>query len=88
MHPVATRDKTITFKPPTNWDQEADGPCGDLEVRVDTYGDSKIVQHVSTWKPSHAELAMLNRGGVVEIALLVPKQPVIAAYVVEPADGQ
>ncbi len=60
------------------------GECGDLEVRVETYGTAKNVECISTWKPSAEEMLMLNAGGVVEIGLSVANQPVMRAYVVPP----
>jgi hypothetical protein len=86
MRPTITRDATHNFQAPENWDAEKDGECGDLLVRAELYGESKIIQLVSAWKPSASELALLNAGGVVEVMLCVPNQPVMAVAVVEAAE--
>jgi hypothetical protein len=85
MKPTTTRGATNLYHAPENWDPETmGGECGDLEVRVETYGTAKNNECISTWKPSAEELLMLNAGGVVEIGLSVANQPVMRAYVVPP----
>lgn len=84
MKPTNTRAATHLFAKPANWNSEKDGECGDLIVRAETYGKSEIVQLVSTWKPSEAELVMLQNGGVIEVSLCTPSQPAMAVAVVEP----
>lgn len=89
MKPTVTRGAQYNFQKPENWDDEKDGPCGDLQVRKDLYGSRGIVQCVSTWKPTPEELCMLNAGGVVELAICALDQPPCAVYAVmpvEPAD--
>ena len=86
MRPTVTRNATHNFQKPENWDDEADGPCGDLQVRAETFGDREIVELISTWKPSAEELVRLNQGGVVEIGLCVTTQPPMRAYVVDPVE--
>lgn len=88
MRPTQTRDKTITFTPPENWDQDRDGPCGALEVRVQTHGGNEIPELVSTWKPDADELAHLNAGGVIELFIITAgKQPPVGMAVVDPVHG-
>lgn len=86
MQPTVTRGATHNFQAPKNWDAEADGPCGDLQVRAEAFGDRQIVELISTWKPSPGELAALNAGGVIEIGLCVTTQPPMRVYVVEPVE--
>src|ERR1700757_2469177 len=87
MRPTKTRGETNCFKAPKNWDPEKDGECGDLSVRVEYYGERKLIQHVSTWKPSAADLEFLNNGGVIECMLVAAGQPPMALAVVEPVDA-
>jgi len=86
MRPTVTRGATHNYQKPDNWNAEKDGECGDLQVRAETYGESKIIQLVSTWKPNSAELKLLKQGGVVEVMLLTPIQPPMAVSVVEPIE--
>ncbi len=88
MKPTNTRDATHLFAKPANWDDEADGPCGDLQVRAETFGERSIVELISTWKPTEHELAHLNRGGVVEIGICATTQPPMRAYVVDASHGE
>jgi len=84
MKPVETRGATHNYQPPANWDEKKDGACGDLKVRAEHYGERKIIQLVSTWRPTAVELAHLNRGGVIEMALLTNVQPPCYLSVVDP----
>jgi hypothetical protein len=86
MKPTITRGATHNFQAPENWDASTDGPCGDLQVRAETFGERQIVELISTWKPTEHELARLNAGGVIEIGLCTTTQPPIRAYVVNPVD--
>lgn len=85
MRPTITRDFTHKYEAPANWN-DANGPCGDLMVRVGTYGPSHIIACTSTWKPTAEELLRLNAGGVIEIELSIPNQCVMQAYVVDPVE--
>lgn len=84
MRPTVTRGAQHNYQKPENWDDDKDGPCGDLQVRKELYGSRGIVQCVSTWKPSAEELRMLNAGGVVELAICTLDQPPCAVYAVMP----
>jgi hypothetical protein len=87
MRTVLTRGTTHRFGKPENWDADVGGAeCGDLLVRAELFGDTRVVQLTSTWKPSDAELAHLNRGGVIECHLLTPTQPPMMLSVVDPTD--
>jgi hypothetical protein len=86
MKPTVTRGATHNFQAPENWDASTDGPCGDLQVRADCFGERDIVELVSTWRPSADELVRLLHGGVVEIGLCVTTQPPMRAYVVDPVE--
>jgi hypothetical protein len=88
MRPTATRGSTNNFQPPENWDQEKDGPCGDLQVRMQLHGERGLFEMVSTWKPDASELAHLNRGGVVELAITSTGHPAVGLSVVDPVGLQ
>lgn len=87
MRPTATRGAQHNYSKPENWDDAKDGPCGDLQVRKELYGQRGIIQCVSTWKPSAEELRMLNAGGVVECAICALDQPPCALYAVMPVES-
>lgn len=89
MKPTFTRGATHNFQAPSNWDAATHGPCSDLQVRVDVFegNASGLIECFSTWKPSPGELAMLNSGGVVEVGICLPNQPVMSMSVVEPVEA-
>lgn len=84
MLPTNTRHANRNFTPPESWDQSKDGPCGDLPVRMQMHGSRGIFELVSTWKPDAEELAHLNRGGVIELAVCSTNQPPVGLSVVDP----
>lgn len=84
MQPTKTRDKTITFKKPENWDDKRDGSCGDLEVRVGEHGENRLITLTSTWKPTAFELGMLAAGGMIEVMIISASQPPMSVAVVAP----
>lgn len=75
MHKITPIGATHDLAPPENWDQEADGPCGSLWVRVGLLGDRKLLTFTSAWKPSPAELAALSAGAAVEIDVVGTQPP-------------
>lgn len=83
MQSTRTRDATANFTPPKNWDAERDGPCFDLQVRVEPY--SVYNQFTSTWKPSAQDIAHIIAGGVIELHMVGTMCPV-ALEVVDPVD--
>lgn len=67
---------------PRNWDENRDGPCGALAVRV-TYNCEETLNIKwceSAWEPTAEELAALNAGGQV-ILRVVGWQVPVALYV-------
>ena len=86
MRPTVTRNATHNFQPPANWVEERDGPCGDLQVRAETFGDQEIIELFSTWKPDENELSLLNQGCVIEIGICSSNQPVMQVGVVLPVE--
>ena len=63
MKPVKTRDATADFSKPNAWDDNRNGPCGTLSVRVESKGDYGYFY--STWRPTEHEIWALDAGGVV-----------------------
>ena len=78
---VAVRGKNADFGKPRDWDENRDGPCGTLPVRVEQEGIYNA--HYSAWKPDAAELARLNEGGVVELCCVGIQPPVSLSVVSE-----
>lgn len=70
MIPVRIAGTTHTMKAPKNWDEQKDGKCVDLHVRVE---DGCCL---SAWEPTPAELEMLNRGGKVVLSVVGGQPPV------------
>lgn len=74
MIPIPTRDSTGPFHKPEDWDNEKDGECGSLSVRVEMVG--RHPYHISTWKPTQHELWALDAGGVVVLTCVGLQPPV------------
>ena len=85
MRPTIPQDANHVFTKPVNWDDEKDGSCGDLVVRINTYGERNVLEITSAWKPDEAELVMLNNGGSIEIGLSASSQPPMRVYAVPAA---
>lgn len=73
--------KNADFGKPRSWDEQRDGPCGVLPVRVEQEGIYNY--HYSNWKPDAEELKLLNAGGVVELCCVGIQPPVSVAVVLE-----
>lgn len=87
MRPTATRGATNNFQKPANWDDEKDGVCGDLQVRMQAHGERSLCEMVSTWKPDAADLAHLNRGGVIELCITSTGHPPVGMVIVDPVES-
>jgi hypothetical protein len=64
MKPVKIDGCTRELGKPHGWDDETHGPCGSLPIR-DEIGGGDIPRMVSFWRPSEAELKLLNEGALV-----------------------
>lgn len=85
MRPVNIKDCNADFAKPPDWDESKLGTCGSLAIRrevIGTPGTGAYISHKSNWKPSQAELAHLNRGGVVELECC-GLQPAVSVGVVD-----
>jgi hypothetical protein len=86
MRTVKTRGETHpNFAKPANWDDELDGVCHAISARCESYGQRGLLNVISTWKPDAAELAHLNRGGVIELSQVGGMLP-SAMHVVDPVE--
>lgn len=71
MIPKIIAGATTWFGKPKDWDEQRDGKCAQLGVRVTQDG-----LHESAWEPTAAELAVLNAGGYVVLSVLGHQPPV------------
>lgn len=71
MIPRRIKDATNRLGPPKGWDQERDGKCVDLWIRVTEHGDCQ-----SAWGPTPEELAILSAGGSVVLSVVGGQPPV------------
>lgn len=87
MRPVQIKDANADFAKPKDWNDAAFGPCGSLPIRREAVGvaAAAYMAHYSNWKPSAAELAVLNTGGCVELECC-GFQPAVSVGVVPCAD--
>ena len=63
---------TVRLNPPANWDEETHGPCCRLYARVTDDGT-----YESAWEPTPDELAALNAGASVILAVKGGQPPVM-----------
>ena len=87
MRPTFTREATHNFQKPANWQPE-DGECGDLQVRMETFGPREIIELFSTWKPTDEERKLIAEGGVIEIGICTNNQPPMQVGVVAPLEPE
>jgi hypothetical protein len=81
MRPAPIQGKNANFGKPRDWNEKRDGPCGVLPVRVEQNGIYN--NHCSNWKPDAEELALLCKGGVVELCCVGIQPPVSVSVVPE-----
>lgn len=81
MKPVETQGANQNFTPPLGWDEEKDGRCGVLSVRIEAHGE-RYQSFVSTWEPTAEELVALQAGARVELSC-IGVQPPVALNVVQ-----
>lgn len=82
MRSVKPNGANRNFQPPKSWNESDHGRCDDLQVRVGEYRG--LVECSSAWKPDADELAMLLRGGVVELSIIGAQPPIIMRVVEQP----
>lgn len=70
MKPYHFHGQTHVLEAPKGWDHEAEGECIGLPVRIED-GVS-----YSVWKPSDEDLARLNAGGGVVVAVHGGQPPI------------
>lgn len=87
MRCVKIKDQNADFGKPRDWDESKFGPCGSLPIRREVIGSggSARLSMFSNWKPSDAELAVLNAGGCVELECC-GVQPAVSVAAVPCAD--
>lgn len=71
MIPRHISNATTKFSAPPDWNEERDGPCLDLWVRI---VDGNCCE--SAWEPSPEELAILNAGGSIVLRVVGGQPPV------------
>lgn len=80
MTPETFPEANTIFKAPADWDEIADGPCGDLPVCA--VGDGT---YISQWRPTWRERISLFLGGSVRLWIVGQiGQPPVSLEVVRP----
>lgn len=78
MIPIEFTDANMKLVAPEDWDED-DGPCNPLAV----FHDKENNAYLSCWKPSQAELEILNAGGVVALVIRGSVHPPVSLEAVE-----
>ena len=86
MKPVRTTDCNREYGPPTDWDEEREGPCGSLHANVNAHG---VVS--SYWKPGPEEITLMRLGYPIRVSMMsngrvVPFTLDIAGVIEESSD--
>jgi hypothetical protein len=76
MKAIHFAEANLCLKAPENWDEEKNGKCEDLFVRLQ---DGMIT---SIWVPTPEELAVLNAGGGVALTVHSQSQPPVSLWTV------
>ena len=84
MIPKRISNFTHAYGAPAGWDEEKNGNCAQLHVRISKY-DANIYFE-SSWEPTPDELAALNAGGSVILRILGGQPPVM--LYAEPAPNE
>lgn len=90
MKPVKIKDANADYAKPPDWDESTMGQCGTLPIRkevIGTPGSGAYLSLKSNWLPNAEELAILNRGGVVELECC-GSQPAVSLAAVDCADPE
>lgn len=83
---VKIKGATANFSKPSTWNEQTDGPCGQLWIRKDKHG--RYDRFNFAWRPSREELAHLNAGASIEVHIVNEYMPPIGVSVVtETAEG-
>jgi hypothetical protein len=78
MTPINTTLTTDVLGAPAGWEVASNGECAGLPVVTDGRGFS------SFWRPSQAELAALNAGGMLQLVIFGGGHPPVALHVTRP----
>ena len=86
MSPLKPEGWNLALGAPKDWDAEQHGTCETLHVIATlSMAPGRLVSMISHWKPSPEELAALNAGGIVELAVHGAQHPPVWVGV-RPAD--
>jgi hypothetical protein len=86
MNAVPITGCTRLLNKPADWDEERDGPCGSLAIRDETLHGSAVM--VSAWKPSAADIAKLQAGGLVMLYVVGTIHPPCGMEVADAGQSQ
>lgn len=81
MKAVEFNGQTRLLGPPPGWDNERDGDCGALPVRIEQNARGWPATFTSYWRPSADDLAALNSGAHVRLTIVGHVHPPVAVSV-------
>ena len=82
MTPDVIEGANVPFHKPANWNEERDGPCQTLHVRVDHEQGGKFM--TSAWRPEADEVGWMLAGANIHLGLSAPSHPVVRLTVATP----
>lgn len=82
MQPATLLNETRAVGKPTNWNEEANGPCSFLSIHDSCLSDPEADYNIMTsaWKPNEEELQILIKGGHVYLGIFGITHPVVHLY--------
>lgn len=80
MDYINIKGANVSLGAPAGWNEDRDGPCGALPVRVTRTPQNTVNHCESAWMPDALDLQALNAGHAV-ILRVYGGQPAVAVYV-------
>lgn len=68
---------------PKGWDEERDGPCGSLPVRLEQTEDGGVTM-TSAWTPTTEEMLAIMAGGTVYLRIVGATHPPVMLWAEAP----
>lgn len=75
MQPARIEDASVALKPPADWDEERNGHCGQLPIRVEKIDGLSFM--FSAWDVQPGEALAILAGGKVRLGISGSVHPVV-----------
>ena len=83
MHIGRITSATRNLGAPADWDPSKDGVCGGLPIRDEPHSPG-VNRMVSAWFPTPDEIALIQNGAAIYLAVIGTAHPPVSLYVGNP----